>query len=673
MIRFIAGLSWMLVAFSGIQGTSQAQNAKEFHAVVGDVARLLLESNKTGRPQRLAVITFISTRDKNEKAKNEFGDYITESLITALSKNPKAFKLFERSRLDIVLRENDLMLSDLMDQNQAKKAGELLPIDVIFSGTYTKLKNYIDVNSRLIDVVTGEIAVSFSGRILMTDDLASLFGEEEKKDDTKKVNRDETTRCQDQIETIRTLLNDLTSRDKIDGIAKQTMKIPFDLECGRAHFDVMARFGRYKIEHDPYRRFLMKTLDTIRYPVNDDRATEIIRFLASDSVIDEEEWRIGLQTVKKMNHYRLRYCLSAMLRILPLPDELSLNFRRIDEYFDEARAGKVGLPVALSFTDAFFYMTEAVNSESDNRLAKYCYDRYGSSVELDKTTNKKLSELLASVYENEKDRNEKTRTLKWLADYYNRSESNDVTAELMYAFVNFFDWNPGSNFLRIKKSKDRFPLEDLESFSGLCRDKLSEYAVLTKAGNVRDDRIEFCVMYNVPVPGIIPTMEEARDILAGMDIKEQLRILPLLEKMRSRPAVLEKELVALLGRKSLERQKEMKKIHTSALIVLSHAGTKNEKAIECMVESLTDDVYMTSDKAVDAIAGVGESAVPFLVRKLNSKMEYARIKQRAILTAISRLGKKASSARNDLQRMLNNTADTDLKYAIEAALQSMEK
>ncbi len=57
------------------------------------------------------------------------------------------------------------MLSDLMLPEAAQKIGKLVPIDALFSGTYTRLKTYIDVSARLIDVTSGEILVSFSGRI----------------------------------------------------------------------------------------------------------------------------------------------------------------------------------------------------------------------------------------------------------------------------------------------------------------------------------------------------------------------------------------------------------------------------------------------------------------------------------------------------------------------------
>jgi len=47
----------------------------------------------------------------------------------------------------------------------------LLPIDALFSGTYTRLKSYIDVTGRLIDVASGEVLMSYTGRIRLAPNL----------------------------------------------------------------------------------------------------------------------------------------------------------------------------------------------------------------------------------------------------------------------------------------------------------------------------------------------------------------------------------------------------------------------------------------------------------------------------------------------------------------------
>ncbi len=138
--------------------------------MIDDLASRLESAHVSAQPLRLAIIPFGNTQSQTS---NRFGDYVTESIIGKL--NPGKYKIFERKRLDAILREDELMLSDLMLPEAAQKIGKLVPIDALFSGTYTKLKTYIDVSARLIDVTSGEILVSFSGRIKMTKNLKILF------------------------------------------------------------------------------------------------------------------------------------------------------------------------------------------------------------------------------------------------------------------------------------------------------------------------------------------------------------------------------------------------------------------------------------------------------------------------------------------------------------------
>lgn len=164
----LSTLAFTLLAFS--HNFVSAQKPKNFSVVIDDLASRLESAHVSAQPLRLAIIPFGNTQSQTS---NRFGDYVTESIIGKL--NPGKYKIFERKRLDAILREDELMLSDLMLPEAAQKIGKLVPIDALFSGTYTKLKTYIDVSARLIDVTSGEILVSFSGRIKMTKNLKILF------------------------------------------------------------------------------------------------------------------------------------------------------------------------------------------------------------------------------------------------------------------------------------------------------------------------------------------------------------------------------------------------------------------------------------------------------------------------------------------------------------------
>lgn len=668
-----AALTFALLLFITAPKAARAwQEAKDFNAVMSELAKKLQESNTSDKPKRLAVVTFVPSRDRNEKAKDEFGEYVTESLISALSSNKKIFKLFERKRLDAVLKENDLMMTDLMQKDAAIKVGELVPIDALFSGTYTKLKNYIDINGRMIDVVSGEIIVSVSGRIKLTDDLLSLFPDESSGlKSTAEIKKSELDLCKEKAKGVKIRLNDLSSDDKIQSVVNDAVKIPFDIECGVVHFDVMYAFKRYQIDHAGYKKFLMSTLDTIPFPANDERGIEIIRYLAKDSVIDAQEWSLGLKTVRKIGNYSLSTYLSYLLTRQDVSARLNEIYDRIDAYFELAQAGRIGLPTPVSFTTAFFEMTEGVKMKDDNRLRIYCYEKYAERLTIDSKNAKSIYGLLTSMYKTESDPQSKVKILKWLADFFNRSETGEKSAEQLYDFVRSFEPNPYNKEAN-KQIMREFPQKDLETLVQLCRGKLSEYATLTPYNSQLTDRINFCVKYDVPIPGTIPTMAEAKTLLEGDDWEEQLRVMKLLVQMKERPKPIEKTLVKILEKRSVDHRDELSQMQELALVVLGNIRTSDPKAIEYMIGSLESRTYMIPDKAVEALVMIGKGAVPALINKLNTLTIHDGGLQYQLAVILGRIGKDAQSAKPSLQALLAKTTNKDIKYAIEAALQAME-
>ncbi len=650
------------------------EKANEFKPVVKSLAKQLIESNKTGKPSRLAVITFIPTKNKNEP--NEFGEYITESLISELSADKKAFKLFERSRLDMILKENDLMLSDLMDQKQAIRVGELAPIDVIFSGSYTKLKTYIDINCRLIDVVTGEISVSFSDRIATDSDLESLFADDQKSKTDKSSGSTEDL-CKQSSDQINLLLKDLSSEQKIKDVVAKAVKIPFDLNCGKIHFSVLSSFMRYKIKDESYNAFLKKTLDTIAFPANDYRASESLRYLNIDSMIDDTEWETGLNVIKRYNYSVnsiIRILFSGSLRKTDLSDEQ----QRIDRYFDLASAEKIGLPVPFNYNSAFFALTEGLRANKDNRLLKYVYERYSRQLRpeepLKGISQKKVQDgiygLLTGMYKSEIDPAEKRIFLTWLTEFFNAQETNENSSKQIYDFVRSFELTSNEN--TNNRIRTEFPAEDQAFLVQECKDKLSEGALLTPYNNQKTDRIHFCAANDIPVPGGIPTMKEAAAILGGNDWKEKIRVMTILELMKTKPKEIEQTLVDLTQKKELENKKDLMDMQESAVVVLGNIRTENPAAIRFMIENTTSFEYGMPDKCKDALVKIGKPAVPHLLNKLRSLTNREDSLEYQIIVVLGRIGKDARAAKSDIQAILNRTTHKERRSTFEAALQAME-
>lgn len=650
--------------------SAYAGDPKEYHAVISDMVRALEGAHEGKQPKRLAVVTFINT--KQTASQNDFGEYLTESLVSEVNTIRQRYKIFERKRLDAVLKEGDFKLSDLVNQDQARQLGELLPIDVLFSGTYTKLKSYIDINARLIDVVTGEILVGFSGRIQLTSDLLSLFSDDNAgTGGVAAAKPSALDLCREKAKALKAKLNDLSTEDNVRAVADDAVRIPFDLECGAVHLDVMYAFKRYKIENNDYKRFLMNVLDTIPYPAQDDRAGEILKYLAKDSVVDGPEWKLALKTIKKTGNYSMTGLLRTVFRGVSNGEDLSELYERIDAYFEAAQAGLIGLPTPITPTAAFFFMAEAMKSDPDTRLAFYSYERHGRLISMEKKeTYKSVNGFLTGLYKRESDRTRKTAELEWIAEYFNTIEGYDKAHELLFDFVRSFELT--GNKITNEEIKKNFPETDLVRFVSLCRARLSAWALLTPYASQREDRITFCVRYDVPLPGVIPTMTEAAAILAGQDIDEWKRVTALLELMGDRPTACEEGLVTLLDRKSIDQKETLKDAQESAVVILGHIRSIDPRAIEFMIESLAGFDYNLGDKASDALVAIGKSAVPAIIRKLNLLTNQDDGLRYKLIKILGRMGKEAAAAKPTLLGLQQKATNKDVKYILEAALQAME-
>jgi len=636
-----------------------AQKAEDFSTVIEEISEVVSESNESGRPVRLAVMTFISTSTID---KNDFGMYFTESLISAFAENSKKFKIFERKRLDVILQENALNMSGLIDAKQALKLGELAPIDFIFSGTYTKLKTTISINGRLIDVVTGEILSSYSGSIKITPDIDALFI-------TEVVNKPQVDPCIQKQQEIENLLNDLSTPEKVQYLVEKAVKIPFDVNCGKIHYNIIYDFERYKIENSDYKSFLFKTLESIDFPGNDSRAREILSFFKRDDDIDDTEWQHGLDVLKKVGDYTL----NQYIRILLSPKETSIEnertFSRIDEFFDLVKKNKVGLPVPINFNFAFSQMIDAFDhlNTKDNILPSFVYQKYYNDTEPDDKLLNTISGVLKRMYLREQDTSEKLKFLDWIADFYNGIELSSKLADHLFDFVKNFEMTgyKEDHPEEIKKA----PPEHLKIFVNKTASRLCDALSLAEYKSTKEERTDFCLENNIPCPGVIPTVDECIAAIKSDDYYKKERAFEILEKMGAKAAPAEDAVRVALGTDDLANETENSILQKYAATILGNIRTKNAKSIESLIKALGSLNYRVPDIAQEALVKIGNPAVPYLMKELNSKFGGVQYK---VVVTLGMIGKDAKEAIKPLEKMYSETNNSAVYRAIEIALKSIK-
>ncbi|MBL7870266.1 MAG: hypothetical protein JNM78_01540 [Cyclobacteriaceae bacterium] len=672
----------VILLFSSL--SLQAQKQKSYAAVTQELTQKIVDAPAVTVPQKLAVVPFTATAS-SVQASQAFGEYLTETMIGLLSGHPEKLKLFERTRMDAILKEHEFILTDLMKPAAALKIGQLAPIDGLLSGTYTKLKSYIEVSARVIDVTSGEITMSYVGRIKVNKNMTGLFQQPmiigkpatNQPNPTNPVqitinnsmNEPSVTKskeeiCKEHIAEFRPRLNDLSTPKKINTLVNEALKTPFDNQCGKLHYDVMYYFTRFKIESKEYKNFLLRTLDTIAYPAGDDRAYEIVRYLSSDAIVDDTEWKSSFTALARVGNYSLSNYLSYLVAKTTNAD--AEQKARITAYFKLASENKLGLPQPITLEMAFVEMMEGL--KSNQSLRQHVYETYSSRLTSDEKLKSTLFNELAGMYKDEPNPVRKTELIGWLGTFVNANEYPKAHEQL-YDFA--WNFKPTYYEHQNEKIKTEFPQSDLVLLAKQCKNKFSSYAVLTPYPSQKEDRINFCVKYNIPVAGVIPTLEQAEVILKGTDLQEQLRVMKLLVLMDTKPKKIEPTLVNLFSKRSLEDRSTMNAIQTLAIQILGTCQTSNPKAIDYMI-SVLPHYGNDTEAAKEALGKIGKPAVKPLITALDNTTEQSGGLQFQLITLLGKIGKDAAAAEKSIQRVLNASRNSDVKYAAEAALQSIK-
>ena len=663
-----------------------AQKPRSYAVVTTELSQKIVDAPSAHVPQNLAVVPFTATASSAEQSK-AFGEYLTETIIGSISGHSEKLKLFERTRMDAILKEHEFILTDLMKPAAALKIGQLAPIDALLSGTYTKLKSYIEVSARIIDVSSGEITMSYVGRIKMNKNLSALFLQPNNVTTPASQTSNNTTPvqitinnsvngnvisktkskeeiCNERVAEFRPRLNDLSTPEKITAVIHEAIKTPFDNLCGKLHYDVMYSFTRFKLDPSDYKTFLLRTLDTIAYPAGDDRAYEIIRYLTNDARVDEAEWKSSFAAVTRVGNYSISNYINYLIAKSTNSEEEQKS--RMAAYFKVASENKMGLPRPVTFEIAFVEMMEGL--KSNQPLRQYVYETYSSRLVTDDKLKATLFSELSSMYKEEAQPQRKTELIGWLATFVN-ANAYPKAHEQLYDFAwNFkMSYNEGQNEL-IRKE---FPDADLKLLARRCHDKFSSYALMTPYPSQKDDRINFCVKYNISIPGVIPTLEEADVILKGNNLPEQLRVMKLLVLMETPPKKIETTLIALLNKRSLEDRGTMNEIQTLAIEVLGQCKTADVKAIDYMI-SVLPHYGNDTEAAMEALAKIGKPAVKPLIARLDKTTEQDGGLQFQLITLLGKIGKDAAIAEKSIQRVLSISRNNDVRYAAEAAIQSIK-
>jgi TolB-like protein len=617
---------------------------------IGNAVKKFVESNKR---VRIAVFDFANT----DGTKTRYDMFIADTVVTELSKYPVT--LLERKKLEMLLGEQALSQTGVVDSNKALKLGTLLPVDVVVSGSYTEIGNKLIINGRFIHVGTGEILSAFASSM---EGVADRGAKVQTPEDREAI-------CKKKQDIVKKALYDLKDRSAVEKAVDIVVTIPFDNDCGKVHYDVMYTFSRYKIADSRYRAFLMKTLTDIDTPSDDNRTSEIIRYFASDGTIDREEWSAGIAALKKMRGSSLYLVLRPLLNAGR--ETGTTVTARVNEIMRLTAAGEVGRPVPIDSLTMFYAVMNGLELRSDKAdiaTAITVFRTHKDLIPDDDTNNKKAAEILRALYSAESVQGASRSGLSLLVTYLkSRTPSaplGESTADLIKSLESKQEERrPEDKGKRETYQKDleylRTNLAELYCYSiGTARKQGYRYVV--------EERSLF-VLKNGMQCEYVPGIKDLENDMRSGDWDRKLKAAETLSKIGDAAKPAEKTVIKYLGQQGFGYQGGT--LRKFCAITLGNIKTTDPEGISLLISAFPDYDHGVSYEAEAAIKKIGAPAIPFLIRGLGSKEHATRLR---CAKALGEQGAKAKQALPQLQQMTEKDEDPYVRVEAKGAVQMIK-
>lgn len=630
-----------------------------------------------GRRIRLAVIPIQGTESSRYRDLG-FGAFLTEKLSSSMVSASGPVRLFERARLDAVLKEQALSAGGLFDDSEARKLGELAPIDDLLTGSFTRLERSLVVNLRFIDVVTGEVRGDLSETLDLTPDLAALFEDLQGRPAQAALAprpagtpdppcRPETVQA---AQTVKGLMADLSTPAKLARLVDAATALPFTLPCGAIHFEVLNLFTRYKLDPAPYRTFLLATLRGIQAPGDDDRAFSIVHYLMAPGQLDDPAWDATLDVASRSRRFPsfLPMLLADKLDTPASRQRLQARFGRILEQVEHKQIGR---PLPVEPDTTFLDMLDALSSNflgysgRDVRPLVASYQAYGRRHA--QAPGKRLLTLLVRMYQDAGPGEDRNRILGWICGAVNQvPASRDLQDVLVDFLVKLYE--PPSR----GQKADPGAAADLQRVFRLSGRRIAETLPFILGRDYRLELTGYCLQFGVKAPGLVPDLDTLIQQLSAAEDSDRQDAVRLLAHLG--PAALPAE-PAVLKRLRRSAGEDPWGDHSPALRrgllgLLGSMRSANPEAHRLLIRALDEQDSWLADEAVRSLVQIGEPAARAL------EAEFPRLdapyKQLRVLKVFQQRG-PAAAAHLPWMKTVQATATSPLvKAAAEDVIAAMQ-
>ena len=411
-------------------------------------------------------------------------------------------------------------------------------------------------------------------------------------------------KCYAQEKDFQARIKDLTDKEKVNAIVADAIKHPFSLPCNRWHFDIIYKFIRYDINNAQYKEFLLSTLESIKLPSEDKRASYIIDYLRQEDGIQKEQWAAVLQALKRSSSSQIY----TMLRTsFSKQNKYTREF--LDEFLDEAKDQKVGLPKPLGFS-RIARTTIGVFDDDKSDIFEIYYD-YNAD-DLDPKDDKTLYTALESRYFKEPT----PKRLKMMKAYYKRQQASDKLSNTLFSLLKQF---------KREAQENETLSQDFTSFVKDTQDVMAESFPLCTYRSGIQDRISFMLRFNI-ASSITPTPQESAKKLFDEDHYVQMQHAKYLNLMQEDARPVKAKVIKRLRRIERDRFSGTTNMTWDLIDILGNIKTTNSEALELLIKALSSTKHKVPDHAVSALKRIGSPAVDSLISMYDTQEDYVKLR-----------------------------------------------
>ncbi len=145
----IAQMIILVQPLSAMAQSLESELKKAAEQLAGDLIRRQV--------RRVAVTDFVDLQGRNTLLGRHVADGLVTELFMVTNRGTESFEIIERTRLTAILRELQLIATDLVKPENAQKVGLVAGVDALIIGNMSDLGENISVTLRAISAETGRL------------------------------------------------------------------------------------------------------------------------------------------------------------------------------------------------------------------------------------------------------------------------------------------------------------------------------------------------------------------------------------------------------------------------------------------------------------------------------------------------------------------------------------